>query len=223
MWFLSVTGLRIKPIADVPIFLSIRLSRASVDTMFNHSRGMICHDAFWLHGQLVGQLNGNGQKGMLQIDAPQSKISGYATVSVLSAACWMWMREQWSQRRKWQWIWPAVRLFVAAAWRRRRKRLPAVVISATVECVAVGRQRWHGQCRRRRATESDRATASQAPSLSQPPPTPPRHHEQHSCPVHLGQSALILSLNSRQCISRYTYSDYFWFFCNHTGIQVTLA
>jgi len=30
---------------------------------------------------LVGQLNGNGQKGMLQIDAPPalSKISGYAT------------------------------------------------------------------------------------------------------------------------------------------------
>jgi len=28
---------------------------------------------------LVGQLNGNGQKGMLQIDAPLSKISGYAT------------------------------------------------------------------------------------------------------------------------------------------------
>jgi len=27
---------------------------------------------------LVGQLNGNGQKGMLQIDAPLSKISGYA-------------------------------------------------------------------------------------------------------------------------------------------------
>jgi len=31
----------------------------------------------------VGQLNGNGQKGMLQIDAPYplSKISGYATVA----------------------------------------------------------------------------------------------------------------------------------------------
>jgi len=28
---------------------------------------------------LVGQLNGNGQKGMLQINAPLSKISGYAT------------------------------------------------------------------------------------------------------------------------------------------------
>jgi len=28
---------------------------------------------------LLGQLNGNGQKGMLQIDAPLSKISGYAT------------------------------------------------------------------------------------------------------------------------------------------------
>jgi len=28
---------------------------------------------------LVGQLNGNGQKEMLQIDAPLSKISGYAT------------------------------------------------------------------------------------------------------------------------------------------------
>ena len=28
---------------------------------------------------LVGQLNGNGRKGMLQIDAPLSKISGYAT------------------------------------------------------------------------------------------------------------------------------------------------
>ena len=28
---------------------------------------------------LVGQLNGNGQKVMLQIDAPLSKISGYAT------------------------------------------------------------------------------------------------------------------------------------------------
>ena len=27
----------------------------------------------------IGQLNGNGQKGMLQIDAPPSKISGYAT------------------------------------------------------------------------------------------------------------------------------------------------
>ena len=31
---------------------------------------------------LVGQLNGNGQKGMLQIDAPLSKISGYATAVV---------------------------------------------------------------------------------------------------------------------------------------------
>ena len=30
---------------------------------------------------LVGQLNGNGQKGMLQIDAPMSKISDYATES----------------------------------------------------------------------------------------------------------------------------------------------
>jgi len=30
---------------------------------------------------LVGQLNGNGQKGMLQIDAFLSKISGYATAS----------------------------------------------------------------------------------------------------------------------------------------------
>ena len=28
---------------------------------------------------LLGQLNGNGQKGMLQIDAPRSKISVYAT------------------------------------------------------------------------------------------------------------------------------------------------
>jgi len=27
---------------------------------------------------LAGQVNGNGQKGMLQIDAPPSKISGYA-------------------------------------------------------------------------------------------------------------------------------------------------
>jgi len=32
---------------------------------------------------LVGQLNGNGQKGMLQIDAPLSKISGYATAQGL--------------------------------------------------------------------------------------------------------------------------------------------
>ena len=28
---------------------------------------------------LVGQINGNGQKGMLHIDAALSKISGYAT------------------------------------------------------------------------------------------------------------------------------------------------
>jgi len=31
---------------------------------------------------LVGQLNGNGRKGMLQIDAPLSKTSGYATASL---------------------------------------------------------------------------------------------------------------------------------------------
>ena len=30
---------------------------------------------------LVGQLNGNGQKGMLQIDAPPVEISGYATAA----------------------------------------------------------------------------------------------------------------------------------------------
>jgi len=32
---------------------------------------------------LVGQLNGNGQKGMPQIDAPLSKISVYATALLL--------------------------------------------------------------------------------------------------------------------------------------------
>jgi len=48
----------VKPIADVPIFLSITLSRASIDskrilhTMFNHSGGMICHDVFRLYGRL---------------------------------------------------------------------------------------------------------------------------------------------------------------------------
>ena len=36
---------------------------------------------------LVEQLNGNGQKGMLQIDAPLSKISGYATRR-LYILCW---------------------------------------------------------------------------------------------------------------------------------------
>ena len=40
---------------------------------------------------LVGQLNGNGQKGILQIDAPLSKISGYATSlsrhSIAAGAC----------------------------------------------------------------------------------------------------------------------------------------
>ena len=34
---------------------------------------------------LLGQLNGNGQKGMLQIDAPRSKISVYAT-----DCAWTW-------------------------------------------------------------------------------------------------------------------------------------
>ena len=40
---------------------------------------------------LVGQLNGNGWKKMLQIDAPLSKISGYATASAaceVSSALW---------------------------------------------------------------------------------------------------------------------------------------
>jgi len=38
---------------------------------FNHSGGMICHDVFFdCTADLVGQLNGNGEKGMLQIDAP---------------------------------------------------------------------------------------------------------------------------------------------------------
>jgi len=30
----------------------------------------MCHDVFDCTADLVGQLNGNGQKGMLQIDAP---------------------------------------------------------------------------------------------------------------------------------------------------------
>jgi len=37
---------------------------------FNQLGGMICHDVFDCTADLVGQLNGNGQKGMLQIDAP---------------------------------------------------------------------------------------------------------------------------------------------------------
>ena len=41
---------------------------------FNHSGGMICHDVFDCTANLVGQLNGNGQKGMLQIDAPFVEI-----------------------------------------------------------------------------------------------------------------------------------------------------
>jgi len=36
---------------------------------------------------LVGQLNENGQKGMLQIDAHPSKISGYATDGSSGGAC----------------------------------------------------------------------------------------------------------------------------------------
>ena len=40
---------------------------------------MICHDVFDCTADLVGQLNWNGQKGMLQIDAPLSKISGFST------------------------------------------------------------------------------------------------------------------------------------------------
>jgi len=40
---------------------------------------MTCHDVFFnCTADLAGQVNGNGQKGMLQIDAPPSKISGYA-------------------------------------------------------------------------------------------------------------------------------------------------
>ena len=35
-----------------------------------HSGGMIRHDVFDCTADLVGQLNGNGQKGMLQTDAP---------------------------------------------------------------------------------------------------------------------------------------------------------
>ena len=42
MWFLSVIGLRVYNLADVPIF-------------FNHSGGMICHDFFWLYGQSLGR------------------------------------------------------------------------------------------------------------------------------------------------------------------------
>jgi len=46
---------------------------------------MICHDVFDCTVDLVGKLNGNGQKGMLQIDAPFVEISGYATVCL--SAC----------------------------------------------------------------------------------------------------------------------------------------
>jgi len=54
--------------------------------MFKHSGGMICHDVFYCTADLVGQLNGNGQKGMLQMMHPLSKISGYATARAHAAA-----------------------------------------------------------------------------------------------------------------------------------------
>ena len=37
---------------------------------FSHAGGMICHDVFDCTADLAGQLNGNRQKGTLQIDAP---------------------------------------------------------------------------------------------------------------------------------------------------------
>ena len=101
MWFLSVIGLRVKPSGCANIFLSIRLSRRTgvcsyakqrilclrvwgvteydsdycfnCLSSFNHSRGYMTF--FDCTADLVGQLNGNGQKGMLHIRVVHGSIS----------------------------------------------------------------------------------------------------------------------------------------------------
>jgi len=104
--------------------------------------------------------------------------------------CCLLMREQWTQRRKWQRLWPAVRLF-PATWRWWRKYFPAVIVSATVQCLAIRR---HSRCRRCQwgwPSADDRAPTSQASSLPKSPSASSRCHQQRSRPVHLGQLSLI--------------------------------
>jgi len=78
MWFFSVIGLRVKPIADVSIFF-VNYAKSSLYRLqtnpAHNVQSFRRYDMSWRFfdstADLEGQLNGNWQKGMLQIDTPR--------------------------------------------------------------------------------------------------------------------------------------------------------
>ena len=100
----------------MPIVLSIRLSRASIDSkrLFIIVRSII--QAVWYvmtffdcTAQLVGQLNGNGQKGMLQIDAPPAENFWLRQwLEALYTVTWLDAARMHASVRTWTCEWPVV-------------------------------------------------------------------------------------------------------------------